>query len=830
MSPQDRTPGMFRHAHWVLFGLVISLAVSFWLGGARFGKKIEDIYRDPHRTAALKTFEQAIVFVPSGAVHALPTAEELRRKFPCAGDERISRLAGQLQAIEAKLASLSRGGRSTLHFSLERWPPEGASCSGVLEAAAWLAEDRGRRLDAMDWPGLWRARFDTPMRVPDAVFAQDNPWRGADGCVYLGPTADGRLLYLEENRRHQETCPAMAGIDKARTVGVSRKKGEWAKDDPAWAVPDDLGSILADLGRIRRPEGIAYGLYTQTPEPVNDNENGAAPDRPRSHGPNRIALHGRETDVGFNVRLTIDPAAQGLVQQWARCYAGDTHACDLLGLDRNDPLLDLAGDMYESAAVRMAAVALIDVASGRIEALGSAHTPCYVQDHDGPGHAAGCPDAPFRPRYDRDRLLNHALFVDAMPASTVKPIMALGFLMDTPAYRARPALDDLWQDLKTSDSAAFLDRLFCGREVDASRRWRDCQRPQRVQEAARQLGWNLECGRDNFSPDCAKLDVLFGRPAGRRLVAEARKQPLGKSLLYGQLFVEPSGAQSPADDAPKSAWAALAPAAGWGGFRLIDEFRFDESFARECSEGRFCTDCAAGHGRWRRCKGNGGKIANEGWGQGEARATPLGVAGMIARMAAAANGAAAQAYPHLVDHIGDAAGRRFEMSGLAVYEPEAIAAEGESAALVLAGMTSHKSGGTANDSCRTIFGSKPACDAIDWIAGKTGTPPFHFDQSALPQIKKACSPERDKVDADCNTIPYKWYVAAFKTQGGAEAPFDKAIAVLSERNWRKKNGMVQSPGDKEANLSAELAFRIVKALRQESESPPPAANKKRGRP
>jgi hypothetical protein len=827
MSPHDRTPGMFRHAHWVLFGLVISLTLSFWLGGVRFGKKIEDIYRDPHRTAALKTFEQAIVFVPSGSARALPTAEELRRKFPCAGDERIARLTGQLQAIETKLGSLSRGSKKTLHLGLERWPPEGASCAGVLEAAAWLAEDQGRRLDAMDWPGLWRARFDTPMRVPDTVFAQDNPWRGADGCVYLGPAADDRLLYLEENRRHQETCPAMAGIDKAQTVGVSRKKGEWAKGDPAWAVPDDLGAVLTDLGRIRRPEGIAYSLYTQTPEPVAEAEQiqqDAAPDRARSHGPNRIKLHGRETDVGFNVRLTIDPATQSLVQQWARCYAGDTHACDLLGLDRKDPLLDLAGDMYESAAVRMAAVALIDVASGRIEALGSAHTPCYVQDHDGPGHAAECPDVPFRPRHDRDRLLNHALFVDAMPASTVKPIMALGFLMDTPAYRGGPALEDLWQDLKTSDSAAFLDRLFCGREVDPSRRWRwrDCRRPQRVQEAARLLGWNLECGRD-FSPDCARLDVLFGRPAGRRFVAEARKQPLGKPLLYGQLFAEPfDGTQPSAEDEPKSTWAALSPA-GLGGFRLLDEFRFDESFASQCSGG---TD---GHGRWRRCKGNGGKIANEGWGQGEARATPLGVAGMIARMAAAANGATSQAYPHIVDHIGDAQGRRFEAPGLTVYEPEPIAAEQALAALVLAGMASHRSGGTAHDSCRTVFGSKPACDAIDWIAGKTGTPPFHFDQSALPQIKKACSPERDRVDADCNTIPYKWYVAAFKTRSGAGAPFDKAIAVLSERNWRKKSGMVQSPGDREANLSAELAFRIIKALHREPGSPPPAANKKRGR-
>src|SRR5262249_53441970 len=131
--------------------------------------------------------------------------------------------------------------------------------------------------------------------------------------------------------------------------------------------------------------------------------------------------------------------------------------------------------MYEKAAVRMAAVTLIDVESGRIEALGSAHTGCYRQEYDGPGRDAACPDLPSTPHYEPDPMLNHALYTDALPGSIVKPIMATGFLHD-PQYRGRIVNERLSGDflriqdeLKASDSAAFLNRMFC-----ADKHWTHC--------------------------------------------------------------------------------------------------------------------------------------------------------------------------------------------------------------------------------------------------------------------------------------------------------------------------------------------------------------------
>ncbi len=61
----------------------------------------------------------------------------------------------------------------------------------------------------------------------------------------------------------------------------------------------------------------------------------------------------------------------------------------------------------------------------------------------------------------------------------------------------------------------------------------------------------------------------------------------------------------------------------------------------------------------------------------------------------------------------------------------------------------------------------------------------------------------------------QWYVAVFKSDGGQNG-FNKALAVLTERNWYRSGplaGKVQSPGDYEMNVSAELAFRIIARMR-----------------
>jgi hypothetical protein len=136
-------------------------------------------------------------------------------------------------------------------------------------------------------------------------------------------------------------------------------------------------------------------------------------------------------------------------------------------------------NVLEGAMVRMAAVAVIDVASGRIEALAGAMSPCARQEVDGPGRDVNCDRRlPYPVQYRPDALLNPAVYHDAMPASTIKPIMAAAFLSD-PAVGKRwladeraqmqrtpwPARDSLRGQLMRSDSARFLDRMFCRQRI-----------------------------------------------------------------------------------------------------------------------------------------------------------------------------------------------------------------------------------------------------------------------------------------------------------------------------------------------------------------------------
>src|SRR5439155_17433773 len=116
-------------------------------------------------------------------------------------------------------------------------------------------------------------------------------------------------------------------------------------------------------------------------------------------------------------------------QQTAACYTGRDDICRKLDIRRKEDGSQAVGHgLLEHAMVRMAAVAIIDVESGRIEALAGALSPCTRQEYDGPGRSARCDKRlPYPIRYRPDALLNPAVYHDAMPGSIVKPIMAAAF-------------------------------------------------------------------------------------------------------------------------------------------------------------------------------------------------------------------------------------------------------------------------------------------------------------------------------------------------------------------------------------------------------------------
>ena len=127
-------------------------------------------------------------------------------------------------------------------------------------------------------------------------------------------------------------------------------------------------------------------------------------------------------------------------------------------------------------------------------------------------------------QYRPDALLNPAVFHDAMPASTIKPIMAAAFLSD-PEVGARwlaaeraamktdgmPARDSLRGQLMRSDSARFLDRMFC-----IEKRYRRLPPAVgRCRRTASSFGWNAGCAD-------ARMRLRQARPAVRLAARRGR--------------------------------------------------------------------------------------------------------------------------------------------------------------------------------------------------------------------------------------------------------------------------------------------------------------------
>ena len=540
---------------------------------------------------------------------------------------------------------------------------------------------------------------------------------------------------------------------------------------------------------------LLYRLYTETAAEADATPTGYR------YGPNRIEIGGTPVDVGFSVDLTIEPSVQALAQKTVACYTGRQDVCRALGITRNEDSGRAVGNnMLEKAMVRMAAVAVIDVASGRIEALAGALSPCTRQAFDGPGRGKGCDKRlPYTPRYRPDALLNPAVFHDAMPASVIKPIMAAAFLTDPEvgalarsrahgdANPGTPSVQSLRGQLMQSNSARFLDRMFCA----------DLIRALRAAVAHPGDGFGIRVGRRVCvaarglrERDCCSVAPSMWEP--RRGAS-----PLATVVPYGRLLAEPLGGKLGAP------------------FQLRPETVLDTNRVRACATG--ADGKRPSRDDWEKC--SGGVVVDvvaEGWGQGHARASALGVAGMMAALAAAANGQADVRKPHLVSGLRgvgaegsmplESAASRF---GHADAEPSRLSHD--AAEVILSGLSFSHRAGTARLACEQVFDAK-TCKEIDWIAGKTGTPTFPNDDRSLAELARLCGRAGAKTKAEeaaCGPLrPYKWYVAAYRTDK-SDPRWTKVIGVLTERNWVRETGRIHAAGDHGPNAAAEIAMQVV---------------------
>ena len=504
--------------------VVVPVMLGIVLGFGAIGGASSDRYVSVRHVAALQTFEKAIVrrgATPSPA----PTAQDVLAGIPLCRREWDARwgvahwrpwgapAASEAERIAARLAELDAallrfGARpdarveAPVGLDTARWfeAARGAlaapfetpqlpghrfevRCADIAGALAALSRGQGRMLDALAWRGtevparLARWQPEQMVQITERDVTRRNPWNGVPGCITLGAGAGGAPTHVvaAPNTVQARVCAAapMAAASAAQpNVAVAGEPGpDTPPNDPRWSVPPSLQAMLRPLDTLRSPAGALYRLYTDPAAAPSDLPTGYR------YGPNRVALDGAAVDVGFAVDLTIDPALQALAQKTAACYTGRQDLCRALSVARaEDAGQPIGHRLLESAMVRMAAIAVIDIASGRIEALAGAMSPCTRGEFDGPGRGAGCDTRlPYPMGYRPDALLNPAVFHDAMPASTIKPIMAAAFLAD-PVVGARslaaekaamkpgaaPPHDSLRGQLMRSDSARFLDRMFCG--------------------------------------------------------------------------------------------------------------------------------------------------------------------------------------------------------------------------------------------------------------------------------------------------------------------------------------------------------------------------------
>ncbi len=558
-----------------------------------------------------------------------------------------------------------------------------------------------------------------------------NPWRGLPGCILMPETASRESHFWE------------TGIASATACGAAD-----------WSFTEEFSIQASDLLNALKPLIAEPASWM----PV-DNAGVRAPDN--------VKINGRYIAKGRDIAVTIDADRQTTAQALAACMTGDGEACEAAELSP-----EKWADRYEGAAARMLALVDIDIATGGIRAMASAHSRCY-QAHWRQTPAASelaCPPMPAINAPQTWRLDNHARYTTAMPGSIDKPSLMLALLRSPDGSRLHEGTGRQWvlNTLQTSDSAALFDKLFC---ADARFDPR-CNRIAGLAKAA-----------DDFGFNGGQIDLLNGQATTKLHVPNAR------------LFLEKN---------TEGKWDWLSTTMP------------DSAMLKRCSAAK-----------WQKCAGlETAKIVSELWGQGNAQATALSAAQMIARLGAAANGSMI-APAHVLTNVG----------GVDVApDAKLTGIERHHARLITQGMNLvARPGGTAHAACLAVLGAA-TCKAINFASLKTGTPAFTHDRLTASERVDACESAAAAIRAARNTNqrpattdtiesarcamqPYKWTVALIKDSDAADAPFTRAVAVLAERNYRQ-DGVIDSAYDRGVNVAAELVFRYIEQTRTASGASP----------
>lgn len=584
-----------------------------------------------------------------------------------------------------------------------------------------------------------------------------NPYR-LNGCITLvdqkptvavGKTSDGpcvgapatlRQLLSSSPLLHQATAAMSSSVRSGERVSDSKfavqpkvkETNEMAV--PAWAMRIHFDAAVNAIVQARPPVATSLGQ-------------------------------------GDSVTLSMGEETQTWAQELVECYSGP---CKALSGQQTQGF-----SMLEQARARMASVLVVDVASGRVDAAASAHTPCFQAHHEGRVQP-GCLQLPQAPASRPWMGVNQALYGEAMCGSLCKLEQSLGLLrVHSPLVSST---ESFAAAIRASKTESFIDEMMCvDKSFDVA-----CirHRLEALISATADLGGWSKCAPGD--EQCARLNLIPSGERARYLVSRKKIMSDPGNRFQSLLDAFPPGGKGFSAEAVKACYA--------GGDAK----------------------------RWRSCQGEGlvATIA-ELFGQGNATTSPAGVAQALITLASAAQ---MGKYPTPAPKISVLNNHAPVVASSPNAVEPAFARQ-----LIGALMEPVKPGGTAHLSClKAMTGDGLMnCDNHGrWVmAAKTGTPLFPHDAWTYSERKQACqgiklnskSVARSHQMARCNIAPTKWFALLLGQQEGTSVRWTKAVVVLAERNWNAQTGMVDTPYDRGGNVAAEVGLRIARHLVEQAE-------------
>ena len=719
--------------------------------------------------------------------------------------------------------------------------------------------------------------------MPTNWLTQTNPWYGLPGCVYIktAKTADNQTGYLYVDNRGNTTdtgdvdpltqlcnnprlipmsvkslvVKPLTGSVTLPNAGVADPNNAFNKtkndiqnqangvlqtlqDKPTQdpkkriastsktevALPTNLGLMYSELSNIHashfdRQLLDAYQSYQQKNDQRNWWQKLTAPPI------NSINVDGSDIKIGYNMVLTLDPAVQTTAQQVADCVTNNPNGVDCHSV-LSPALQNVANGMYENALVRSIGIAVIDVKTQGVLALASADSNCYRADNgDTTIKPTGCPIL-WKKDWTKQNLMNHALYQTVYPGSTVKTVQALALVRANPRFKNMQTSEAhyLKQVMASSSTEKVANFLYCHRTTSAMSLQRDrqgvCPGMPAFKKASDDMGWSVNCA-EKGGVNCGFKDLLFGKAYNSDPMLQSR-------YFSGVLLTD--GKQD----------------------YTTKQLQFTESQVASCVK--------ANGGRMNGACRQGGDMLNASmnqvFGAGNAKTSVLGVSDMFANLLIADNGATQRRGVHLIEDLwgvnqiplrpkawrGDAqsqetlttATSQLGAMPLGINQSDARGALNLLSGTLLAGTGLGGGNGTGFAACNQAIGSCAWTQGV--MVGKTGTPGFNYPISqngrsfytpnvTVSMVANLCNNAdiragKTQPSVACYARPYKWFVYGLKDKNGK---WDKAVAVLVERNWTK-NGLVDDPRDG-INRAVQAGMMLAKQMYQSSAiSRPTSAN------